>query len=178
MTRIFVRCGLVSATILGATFAVGLQAQAADTSQLAAAAGISPAEASTMSLTEIAAAKFNRDSAGDDRQSTSHATATAVDPARHAQLIAAAGLTPDEATGLTLTQLAASAFNASSDGDARQPVVSMSSRGPVVLTSADAHLAFAAGLTPAEARGMSLTEVAAAKFNRDTRDDDRQSAGF
>jgi hypothetical protein len=175
MTRIFARCALASVAVLGATFGAGLYAQAADRSQLAAAAGIPAAEAATMSLTEIAAAKFNRDTRGDDQQVVSEAQATAVDPVRHAQLIAAARLSGAEAAGMTLTQLAAGTFNAGSDDDDAQTVVTMSSRGPVRVGS---HLAFAAGLTPEEAEGMSLSAIAAAKFNRDTRDDDRQTAGF
>lgn len=170
MTRIFTRCALASLTILGATFAGGLYAQAGDTSRLAAAAGLSPSEAAGMTLTEIAAAKFNRDTRGDDRQTVSDATPVRVDPVRHAQLIAGAGLTSGEAAGLTLTQLAAGAFNAGSDGDDAQPVVSMSTRGPVRIGP---QLVSAAGLDPVEAQGMSLTEIAAAKFARDTGSDDR-----
>ena len=75
---------------------------------------------------------------------------------------------PGEAAGLTLTQLAAGAFNAGSDDDDAQPVVTMSSRGPVSII--EPHLAFAAGLDPADAQGMSLSAVAAAKFSRDTGD--------
>lgn len=70
MTRIFARCALAGVALLGATFAGGVYAQAADVSQLAAAAGVTPAEAATLSLTELAAAKFNRDTRDDDRQST------------------------------------------------------------------------------------------------------------
>jgi hypothetical protein len=168
MTRIFARCALASVALLGATFGGGVYAQAGDVSQLAAAAGIAPAEAATMSLTEIAAAKFNRDTRGDDRQVVSTAEPIMADPVRHAQLIAAAGLTPEDAAGLTLTQLAAGAFNAGSDSDDAQTMVTMSSRGPVTV---GAHLAFVAGFSPAEAAGKSLTEVAAAKFDRDTGDD-------
>lgn len=175
MNRIFARCALASVAVLGATFGAGVYAQAADRSQLAAAAGIPAEEAATMSLTELAAAKFNRDTRGDDRQVVSDARPTMVDPVRHAQLIAAAGLTADEAAGLTLTELAAGAFNAGSDDDDAQTVVTVSTRGPVRIGS---HLAFAAGLSPEEAQGMSLTAIAAAKFNRDTRDDDRQTAGY
>ena len=172
MTSIFARCALASVTILGATFGAGVLAQAADRSQLAAAAGVSAEEAATMSLTELASAKFNRDSRDDDQQAVSGAEPIMVDPVRHAQLIAAAGLTADEAAGLTLSQLAAGAFNAGSDDDDAQTVVTMSTRGPVRIGS---HLAFAAGLTPEEAQGMSLTAIAAAKFNRDSRDDDQQT---
>lgn len=170
MTRIFTRCALASLAILGATFAGGLHAaQAGDAHQLAAAAGLSPAEAAGMTLTEIAAAKFNRDTRGDDRQSISDAAPVRVDQDRHAQLIAVAGIAPADATGMTLTQLAAGVFNAGSDGDDAQAVVTMSTRGPVRIGS---QLVAAAGLDPVEAQGMSLTEIAAAKFARDS-DSDR-----
>jgi hypothetical protein len=167
MASIFARAALTSFTILGATFAVGVYAQAADTAQLAAAAGVSQEEAATMSLSELAAAKFNRDSAGDDRQSIADSRRITVDPVRHARLIAAVGLTPAEAEGLTLSQLAAGKVNADSDGEDARPV--MSSRGPIRIGS---QLASAAGLSAAEAQGMSLTDIAAAKFDRDTGDDD------
>jgi hypothetical protein len=93
-----------------------------------------------------------------------------VDAGRHAQLIAAAGLTPAEAQGLTLSELAAGKSNASSDDD--QQIVVMSSRGPVHLPS---QLIAAAGLSTAEAQGLSLGQIAAFKFNRDTRPGDYQS---
>lgn len=170
MTRIFARSALASVALLGATFAGGLYAQAADASQLAAAAGIAPAEAATMSLTEIAAMKFNHDTRGDDRQTVSDARPIMIDSVRHAQLIAAAGLTAEEAAGLTLAQLAAGSFNAGSDEDNAQPVVTMSSHGPVRIGS---QLVASAGLDPVEAQGWSLTEIAAAKFARDTGADNR-----
>ena len=175
MTRIYARCALASVAILGATFGAGVYAQAADRTQLAAAAGVSAEDAATMSLTELASAKFNRDTRGDDQQAVSDAQPIMVDPVSHAQLIAAAGLSSDEAAGLTLSQLAAGAFNAGSDDDEAQPVVTMSTRGPVRVGS---HLAFAAGLTADEAQGMSLNAIAAAKFNRDSRDDDQQTSGY
>lgn len=168
MTRIFARCTLASLTILGASFAGGLYAQAADAGQLAAVSGVSRAEAATMSLTELAAAKFNRDTRGDDRQTVTAAGTVMVDPARHAQLIAQSGITPDEAKGMTLTELAAGKFNAGSDADNRQVII-VSTRGPVRVGS---QLASSAGLDPVAAQGMSLTEIAAAKFERDTGDDD------
>jgi hypothetical protein len=117
MTRIFARCALASVALLGATFGGGVYAQAGDVSQLAAAAGIAPAEAATMSLTEIAAAKFNRDTRGDDRQVVSTAEPIMADPVRHAQLIAAAGLTPEEAAGKSLTEVAAAKFDRDTGDD-------------------------------------------------------------
>jgi hypothetical protein len=155
----------------GLSFAAALTASAADVGQLTAVAGISAAEAASMSLTEVAAAKFNRDGDRDDQQTVGGAQAPImVDAGRHAQLIAAAGLTPAEARGLTLSELAAGKSNASSDDD--QQIVVMSSRGPVHLPS---QLIAAAGLSTAEAQGLSLGQIAAFKFNRDTRPGDYQS---
>ena len=170
MTRIFARAALTSVTILGATFGAGLYAQAADQTQLAASAGVSTSEAATMSLNELAAAKFNRDSADGDQQSIADSRTIAVDQDRHGQLIAAAGLTADEAEGLTLSQLAAGAFNAGSDDDSAQPVVRVSTRGPVRIGS---QFVASSGLDQVEAQGMSLTTIAAAKFARDTGADNR-----
>jgi hypothetical protein len=155
----------------GVSLAASLSAFGDDIAQLAATAGLSPAEAQSMTLNEIAAVKFNRDSDRDNRQTVFRdSRAITVDPARHAQLIAGAGLSPDTARGLTLGALSAGLVSAGSDTDER--VVVMSSRSVAIVP---ASLIAAAGLTPAEARGMSLSEVAAVKFNRDTRPDDRQT---
>jgi hypothetical protein len=152
----------ITTALLGLSFAGASAAQ--DVSQLAAGAGLSRAEAQQLSLSEIAAMKLNRGSDNDERQAIlPDAGAVEVDPARHAQLIAAAGLTAAEAAGMTLSDLAVAKFNAEARYDDRQ-------RTPGVATGAQAgaQLIAGAGLTPAEARGKSLTEVAAAKFARDT----------
>ena len=161
--------------VIGAVVALSsgvAPAGASDLTQLAAGAGVSVAEAQGMTLSELAALKFNRDTRSDDRQAVAHdATPVKVDAGRHAQLIAAAGLTPAEAEGMTLAELAANKHNAGADPNERFVVV-MSSRGPVRIGS---QLAAAAGLEGAEAQGMSLTAIAAAKFNRDSSDDNQQT---
>ena len=95
---------------------------------------------------------------------------SAADASR-TQLAAGAGLTPEEARGLSLTEIAAAKFNRDSDGDDQQRVV-RSGDVTVISRSADgtawSQLAASAGLTPEEARGLSLGEIAAAKFDRDT----------
>ncbi len=159
---------LVTTALLG----LGLthSATAQDRAQLIAAAGLPASAAQSMSLTEIAAAKFNRDSATDESQTVSAGTVVMVDPVRHAQLIAAAGLTPDQARHLTLTQLATGKFNAEARQDDVQ--VQVSTRGPI--HALPLQLIAAAGLTPIEARGMSLNDIFVAKINRDSRGDDQQ----
>ena len=90
---------------------------------------------------------------------------------RPAQLAASAGLAPDEARGLSLTEIAAAKFNRDADRDDSQRVLR---GGDVTVTSrsvgerAWSQLVASAGLTPEEARGLSLSDIAAAKFDRDT----------
>lgn len=151
---------------------IALPAAAGDYSQLAASAGIGAASGG-MSLTEIAAAKFSADGGRDSAQIVSQAGVVMVDPVRHAQLIAAADLTPAEASGLTLGELAAGKYNAEAHDD-DDAIVILSTRGPVGMIPA--QLAAAADLSPAEARGKSLTEVYVAKINVESGRDQRQGA--
>jgi hypothetical protein len=155
----------------GLSFAAALTASAADVGQLTALAGISAADAASMSLTEVAAAKFNRDGDRDDQQTVGGAQAPImVDAGGLAHLIAAAGLKPAQARGQTRAHLPPGKSNAGSDDD--QQKEGMASRGPVHLPS---QLIAAAGLSTAEAQGLSLGQIAAFKFNRDTRPGDYQS---
>jgi hypothetical protein len=165
MKRILLGTAITGATILGVMFGAAVIASAADVRQLAASAGLSAAEAEGMSLSEIAAVKFNRETRGDYQQAVEHVTAPIyVDAARDAQLIRQAGLDPAEAEGLTLADVAAAKHNAgASVGD--NMIVVVSTRGTARFNP---QLAASAGLSPAEASGMSLSEIAAAKFARDT----------
>jgi hypothetical protein len=160
----------IAAALLGAA------APAFAQSQLIASAGLTPAEASGMSLTEIAAAKFNRESNGDSQQRVLRrgdvtVISRSVDGSPRSQLAASAGLTLGEARGLSLTEIAAIKFNRDSDGDNQQRVARPGDV-TVISRSADgsawSQLAASAGLTPEEARGLSLSDIAAAKFDRDT----------
>ena len=86
------------------------------------------------------------------------------------QLAASAGLTTEQAAGMTLTEIAQVKFNReASDADR-----SLSSIPPTSGSADSTRLAASAGIAP-DAAGMSLTEIAAVKFNNDTRPDDRQS---
>jgi hypothetical protein len=166
---------LATTAVVGLSLVAAFSVSAADVTQLAAGAGISAGEAQGLTLTELAALKFNRDSERDEQQSVAAAEGPVmVDPVRHAQLIAAAGLSADEADGLTLSQLAAGKHNAEARRDELHLVV-MSSRGRV---RAGSQLIAAAGLSTAEAQGMSLTGIAATKFNRDSGRDEAQTAGY
>jgi hypothetical protein len=93
---------------------------------------------------------------------------------RDAQLIAAAGLTPDEAQGMTLAELASHKTSFNARHDERQVVVSgRSIEG--IDPSAHRQLVAAAGITEAEALGVSLNDLYVLKINRESSRDDRQS---
>jgi hypothetical protein len=153
-----------------AAAAVALTAAApAFADQLSANAGFSPAEAANLSLTEIAQAKFNRESRGTDRHEIVVSGAASADA--KASLAAAAGLSPSEAQGLSLTEIAAVKFNRETRGTDAQRVergsATMASRS-VSNNAAWAQLAASAGVS---GEGMSLTEIAAAKFAAESDDD-------
>ena len=146
---------------------VGAAAPAFAQSQLIANAGLTPAEAAGLTLNEIAVAKFNRDAGSDDRQ----VIFTPGVGGEIGQVAASAGLAPDEASGLSLTEIAAVKFNRDADPDDSQRVlrgsdVTVTSRS--VGERAWSQLVASAGLTTEEARGLSLSDIAAAKFDRDT----------
>ena len=77
-----------------------------------------------MTLTEIAAVKFNHDTRADDHQTVMHASRRddhlSVGRRPHrafAQLIASAGLSPSEARGMSLTEIAAYKFDRDTPND-------------------------------------------------------------
>ncbi|HET9067457.1 MAG TPA: hypothetical protein VFN28_02345 [Amaricoccus sp.] len=174
MTRIPACLGVVAA------IAIGIAAPAFADSQLAASAGLSPEEAAGMSLTEIAAVKFNNDTRPDDRQSIRHGSGATVSsrtfvyPGRSSGKVAAsAGLSPEQAKGMTLTEIVAVKFNNDTRDDDRQTVkhergVTLATHAPGTPLAAFAQLTASAGLSPATADGLSLTGIAAYKFDRDT----------
>ena len=155
-----------------AAAALALAAAPAFAGQLAANASLSAAEAQGLTLTQIAQVKFNRESGTDDRQ------AVIIVPGHSAsydQLAASAGLSPAEAQGMTARrdlrgegqQGEQHATTSSWSRAATSPWRSRSAYSP------NAQFAANAGLSPSEAAGMSLTEIAAAKFAHDTSTGDR-----
>ena len=168
MTRIPLRMGVV-----GAIAALGIAAPAFADSQLAASAGLTTEQAAGMTLTEIAQVKFNREAADADRSLASiPPTDGSADPSK---LAASAGIAPDAHPGMTLTEIAAVKFNNDTRPDDRQSVahssgVVVASRSVADPGKAFVQLVASAGLTPVEAEGMSLTSIAAYKFDRDTQD--------
>ena len=148
-----------------AAAAIAFAAAPAFADQLAANAGLSPAEAQGLSLTEIAQAKFNRDTRGDDR----HPIVVPGSGGNVTQLAAVAGVSPD---GKSLNEIFVAKINREARGDEQQAVKSaaMVSTRSVKGGAAYGQLAASAGISPADAAGMSLSEIAAAKFARDTDD--------
>ncbi len=140
----------------------------ADNSQLAASAGLTQAQAQSLSLSEIAQAKFNNDTRHDDRIVF---VVPATGTGSHDQLAAAAGLTPEEAQGMSVDEIFVAKINRESRGDEQQAVkggsVSMATRSPVMFFGHD-QLVASAGLSAEAASGLTLSEIAAAKFARDT----------
>ncbi|HET9067716.1 MAG TPA: hypothetical protein VFN28_03655 [Amaricoccus sp.] len=148
-----------------AAAAVAFAAAPAFADQLAANAGLSPAEAQGLSLTEIAQAKFNRDTRGDDRHPVVVIPGSGGD---YTQLAAIAGVSADKSPN----EIFVAKINREARGDEKQAVKTgaMLSSRSVKGGAGYVQLAASAGISPADAAGMSLGEIAAAKFARDTDD--------
>lgn len=121
-----------------------------------------------LTLTEAAQAKFNRDSAPGD----AHVTVVPVTPSGdYGRLAASFGMTPEEAQRLDLAQIFVAKVNHGAAANEQMLMkgasVTLSTRSPYQADRT--RLATSAGLTPAEASGMSLSEIAAAKFANDDR---------
>jgi methyl coenzyme M reductase subunit C len=157
MTRTFKTIAAVAALTLGAA------APAFAQSQLIASAGLTPAEAQGLTLNQIAAAKYNRDRSHTDRQ----AVVVVPGSADSAQLAASVGLAP----GASLNEIAAAKDNRDeSPADwqvVREADVTVSTRAVGGDTGAWSQLIASAGLTPAEAEGLTLNQIAAVKYNSD-----------
>lgn len=135
-------------TIAAATVALAAAAPGFAGTQVIAQPGVS--------LTEAAQAKFNRDTRQDDRQFIIHP-----------------GQTSAEAAVSPLNVALVAKINKESRGDEQQAVkggtVTVATRS-TATGSSYAQLAASAGI--ADASGLSLTEIAAAKFARDTYNSD------
>ena len=142
--------------------ALAATAPAFANSQLIASAGLTAAEAEGLTLNQIAAAKYNRD--------VSFADAQAV-------VIVPGG----NGSGADAQALAVSLFNAGkSQTDRQDPSRSsgvVASTRSVVAPGSHAQLIASAGLTPAQAEGLTLNEIVAAKYNKDVSFSDRQRVG-
>ena len=126
-----------------------------------------------VTLTEAAQAKFNRDTRPDDRHPI---VVPGQASGNYGQLAAVAGLTAEEAQGMSLNEIYVAKINREARGDDKQAVkggqVTMGTRSAFAGTS-NVQLIAVSGLSSQDAAGMSLTEIAAAKFARDTDTDDK-----
>jgi antitoxin component of RelBE/YafQ-DinJ toxin-antitoxin module len=166
------------AAVAGAIALSGVAPALAD-SQLIASAGLTVEQAGGMTLTEIAQHKFNRDESSADRWNPSIPAVTGT--VDHTQLAASAGIASEATHDYSLTELAAAKFNNDTRADDRQTItrresVIVATRSVDGASNARAQLIASAGLTPAEAKGMSLSEIAQYKFDRDVSGADRQTA--
>ena len=123
-----------------------------------------------VTLTEAAQAKFNRDTRGDDRHVKPIPGSS--EPSR--QFYASAGLTIGEGRSLTVDQVHVAKINREARGDDKQLLVVGEPVGMATRAYGQggdySQLAASAGLSPAEAWGMSLTDIAAAKFASESDD--------
>lgn len=143
-------------------------ANAADTTQLAASAGLTKSEAAGMSLEQIARAKFSADSRGDD------AIAVFIRPgassaAARSQLTAAVGIDADQARRMSLTDIVVAKINRSTPQNDAVIVVSARNVGPKA-SSGRSQLAAAAGL---DMTAATLQQLHVAKINAERRPDER-----
>ena len=117
-----------------------------------------------LTLTQAAAIKFNNDTRSDDHQTVA---VVAGKGGNTSQLAAVAGIPADEAASMSLDQIFVAKINREARGDDKQAerggAVTMSSRSPYL--GGNEQLAASTGVS---AEGMTLTEIAAAKFARDT----------
>jgi hypothetical protein len=159
--------------LVALALAAGAVAPAAATpyGQLAAAAGLSPAEAEGLTLNQIAAHLFNRGESTQDRQAVrGEIAASSAGPAALGQLRASARNVPGE----SLPEIAAINFNRGQSGSDRITV-----RAPIPGMGADrSQLAASAGLGIDGAEGASLTALATALANRGVSDADKMTVRY
>lgn len=141
---------LQTAGALVLLLATAATAVSADSVQLVASAGMNPADAANASMTEIATAKFNADTRRDDRIVVA-SQAVAADPFAHAQLFAAAGITPVE--GLDLRDLAVAKRNRETRGD------DVTRRYSPGATNNHAQLMASIGVAPEIGRSVDLNAI-------------------
>jgi len=150
--QIVATSGALAIAGLAPAFAQGVSTPSM--AQLIAQAGLSSEEAQDLTLSQIAALKFNN-SAGFS-QTVYTPEAGPVPTAARAQIARVAKVSSAEAESLALSELAAAKFNASHPNDAIS--LSRSEAGPV-SDATRAQLIGAAGLSPAEAADLSTAEL-------------------
>lgn len=162
-------------TLVAAAIALAAAAPAFANSQLVASAALTQEEAAGMTLSEIAATKNNRHLSFSDRQAVRIAPVSG--DADSSQAAASVGLH----SGASLNEIAAAGYNRDNSFSDRQIVrrsdVTVASRSDAAGRSGWAQFVASAGLSAEDAEGMSIDQIAAAKFNRDVSHSDVQRVG-
>jgi hypothetical protein len=159
MIRTFAFAAVALALVAGAA--------SADATQLAIAAGVSPAEAGAYSVNDLARMKRNAET-GRDEQAPLVGGSGSTGGAGRSQLIAAAGLTQAEAADMTVAQLAIVKSNREARRDDVHPVVSSRS---VAFESAGRAQIVASVFNVADAAdGLTMHEIYRAKIAREASD--------
>ena len=134
--------------------------------QLARSAGLTPAQAEGLTLNQITAAKYNRGRSYSDRQAVVIASGDA-------------GVSAQE-----LNAFAVDSYNSGKTTTDRQPAAGTGDQAFAFVSTRSAadpdrhaQLIASAGLTPAQAEGLTLDEIVSAKYNKDVSFADRQRVG-
>jgi len=90
---------------------------ASDHSALVASAGLTASQAAGMDLSQIAAHKFNRGVTREDRIPVTQTASADFDASQNPQLVASAGLSADEAQGMSLNEIYRHKHNRSAGRD-------------------------------------------------------------
>ncbi len=162
MTKSIV-AAIIAALLLGHS-----GANAADTDQLAASAGLTRQEAAGMSLEEIARLKFNADTRRDDAIAI-RIVPGAASPSARGQLIVGARLDPNRARSMSLTEIVTAKVNREAPRDDQVIVVSARNAGATASASRS-QLSASTGLDMNEA---TLQQLHVAKINAERRPDDQ-----
>jgi len=162
---------LKSALAALALAAAAVPASAQNLDQLIASAGLTRSEAAGMTLSQIAAHKFNRDVSGADRQTVPGSVVASASASGTATFARNVGLSTRGMPTPSLTELAARHFNRGVSYADQQTVTR-----PIPGSGSDrSQLAASAGLGPDGASGRTLTEIAGHFFNRGVSVADQQT---
>lgn len=149
--------------------AAAVPASAQNLDQLIASAGLTRSEAADLTLSQIAAYKFNRNESAADRQTIPGSVVADASVAGDATLASHDGMSTRNMPAYSLTELAALHFNHGVSSADQQTVVR-----PVPGSGSDlSQLAASAGLDGSE--GRTLTEISGYLFNIGVSPSDQQT---
>ena len=165
------KTALKSALAALALAAAAVPASAQNLDQLIASAGLTRSEAAGITLSQIAAYKFNRDVSWADRQTVPGSVVASASASGRATLARNVHLSTRGMPTPSLTELAARHFNRGVSTVDQQAVTR-----PIPGAGSDnRQLAASAGLGQDGAEGRTLTEIAGHLFNRGVSAADQQT---